>query len=74
MKYFITDITTQYDGYEWGQRWIVKAKNKEKALEKAKKQDFTHDNGIEIQEIDNIWEITKEQAETILKTRALFSL
>jgi hypothetical protein len=49
MKIFLVYVTTQYDGYEWLSKALVQAKNEASALRKAEKNDFTHENGIEVQ-------------------------
>lgn len=72
MKYFIVHVTTQYDGLEWGQDWLVRARTAGSARRKAERLDFTHENGIEVQEIDGAREITKEEAGVIERTGVLY--
>jgi hypothetical protein len=61
MKYFYLVFTTQYDGYEWTQRIVTMAKTEKEAIKKAKAQDWTHANGVEVQEFEYANEITKTQ-------------
>ena len=67
MKYFHIRVTTQYDGYEWTERIVTAAKNEAAALKKANKQDWTHNNGVETQEINPVIEINKEDYEVLKK-------
>lgn len=57
MKYFYATVSTQYDGYEWLERAVLKTKNRADAVDKVSKFDFTHDGIGEIQEIMNVKEI-----------------
>ena len=57
MKYFFVRVTTQYDGYEWVSLDLIKAQNEQEATKRAEKRDYTHDNDIELQEIESVEEI-----------------
>ncbi len=57
MKYFFVCVTTQYDGYEWRCLDLIEAKDGQEARKKAENTDYTHENGIEVQEIEYVKEI-----------------
>jgi hypothetical protein len=65
MKYFYVRITTQYDGYEWVSLDLIEARNEQEATKKAKKTDYTHENGIEVQEIEYVNEIPHEHYQVL---------
>ena len=65
MKYFIFHVATRYDAYEWTQRWLVQADNESIAQKLAEKEDYTHDNGVEDQEVDLVEEIPKKHYELL---------
>ena len=67
MKTFLVYVTTQYDGYEWPTKALVQAKNEASALRKAEKDDFTHENGIEVQKVEFAIEIPKNEVKTLRK-------
>ena len=60
MNYFFVCVTTQYDGYEWRSLDLFEAKDEQEARKKAEKTDYTHENGIEVQEIEYVHEIPYE--------------
>ena len=60
MKYFFVCVTTQYDGFEWRCLDLIEAKDEQTARKKAENTDYTHENGIEVQEIEYVWEIPHE--------------
>ncbi len=57
MKYFFVVVTTQYDGYEWRCLDLIEAKDEQEAWKQAEKKDYTHENGIEVQEIEYVKEL-----------------
>ncbi len=65
MKYFLVHVTTQYDGYEWGCLDLYEGKNEQEARQKAEQADYTHDNSIEVQEIEYIQEIPQEHYQVL---------
>jgi len=67
MKTYLVSVTTQYDGYEWLSRALVQANTEEQAMKKANSIDFTHDNGIEVQEVEYGIEIPKNEVEILKK-------
>ena len=67
MKTYLVSVTTQYDGYEWLSRALVQAPTEEQAMKKANSIDFTHDNGIEVQEVEYGIEIPKNEVDILKK-------
>jgi hypothetical protein len=67
MKYFFVCVTTQYDGYEWRSLALFEAEDIQEARKKAEKTDFTHENGIEVQEIEYVWEIPTEHYQILMQ-------
>ena len=67
MKTFLVYVTTQYDGYEWLSKALVQAQNEASALRKAEKNNFTHENGIEVQKIEFAIEIPKNEVKILNK-------
>lgn len=57
MKYFYIRVTTQYDGLEWTSEAVTRGHSQETVQRKANRFDFTHDNGIEVQEVHEVREI-----------------
>lgn len=67
MTHYLVYITTSYDGYEWGQQAIVGADSVNEAFAKAEAFDWTHDNGLETQEIGEIRPIPEEEYPIVKK-------
>ncbi len=65
MKYFFVCVTTQYDGYEWRCLDLIEAKDEQEARKKAENTDYTHENGIEVQEIEWVKGITNEHYQVL---------
>ncbi len=72
IKHFLVDITTKYDGMEWGQRWVTNATSEAEARAKAEKEDFTHDDGIEKQEIGRIQKISEEDFNLLVNKEYIY--
>ncbi len=67
MKYFYVWVTTQYDGYEWGSHDIVAAPSEAEATKIFEKIDYTHDNGVEVQKLGTLREISKGDFDILSK-------
>lgn len=65
MKYFLVRITTQYDGYEWTSLDLFEARDEGEAIDKSEHTDYTHENGIEVQEIGSVTEIPYEHYQVL---------
>lgn len=67
MKYFLVYITLQYDGYEWITKQVFPAESEEMAKKLAQSEDYTHGNGIEVQWVNVVREISKSDAAVLSK-------
>jgi hypothetical protein len=67
MKYFYATITVQYDGYEWTEKAITQQMTEQAAEIVFNAWDWTHDNGIEVQDEAQIQEITKSEFDVLSK-------
>lgn len=71
-KHYLVDITTKYDGMEWAQRWVTNATSEAEARAKAEKEDFTHADEIEEQEVGMIKEIPEEDFNLLVNKEYIY--
>ena len=67
MKYFYARVTTQYDGFEWTSLDVAEAESEKEAETIINAKDYTHDNGIEVQALSWIQEISREEYDVLHK-------
>jgi hypothetical protein len=67
MKHYFCSVITQYDGYEWVSYSVTRAHSQEIAERKTNKINWTHENGIEVQEPAWCREINKEDYQVLKK-------
>ena len=61
LKFFYITATTHYDGLDYAHKMVACCESEEKVQRLADKEDFTHGNGIETQDVDTVREIKEEE-------------